>query len=81
MTSRNVNTRHLAQNLLVEMAGKYPWKMMTPLGEALLNPETSQWLGMANISGLIEAIPEADILALADPEDRNGDGISGWCDG
>jgi CxxC motif-containing protein (DUF1111 family) len=27
--------------------------------------------------GLIEAVPEADILALADPEDRDGDGISG----
>ncbi len=27
--------------------------------------------------GLLEAVPEADILALADPEDRDGDGISG----
>ncbi|MBD3786875.1 MAG: thiol oxidoreductase, partial [Sphingomonadales bacterium] len=27
--------------------------------------------------GLLEAIPEADILALADPEDADGDGISG----
>jgi CxxC motif-containing protein (DUF1111 family) len=27
--------------------------------------------------GLIEAIPEAAILALADPDDRDGDGISG----
>lgn len=27
--------------------------------------------------GLLEAIPEASILALADPEDANGDGISG----
>ncbi len=27
--------------------------------------------------GLIEAITEADILAHADPDDRNGDGISG----
>lgn len=27
--------------------------------------------------GLIEAIPSADILAQADPEDRDGDGISG----
>jgi CxxC motif-containing protein (DUF1111 family) len=27
--------------------------------------------------GLIEAVPEADILALADPEDADGDGISG----
>ncbi len=28
-------------------------------------------------SGLLEAIPEADILALADPDDADGDGISG----
>ncbi len=27
--------------------------------------------------GLLEAISEADLLALADPEDENGDGISG----
>lgn len=27
--------------------------------------------------GLLEAIPEADILARADPDDRDGDGISG----
>ncbi len=27
--------------------------------------------------GLLEAIPEADILAMADPEDADGDGISG----
>jgi len=27
--------------------------------------------------GLLEAIPEATILALADPDDRDGDGISG----
>ncbi|MBX2865493.1 MAG: thiol oxidoreductase [Leptolyngbyaceae cyanobacterium MAG.088] len=27
--------------------------------------------------GLLEAIPEQDILALADPDDRDGDGISG----
>ena len=28
-------------------------------------------------AGLIDAVPEAAILALADPEDRDGDGISG----
>src|SRR5437660_3226047 len=27
--------------------------------------------------GLLEAVPDAEILALADPFDRNGDGISG----
>jgi CxxC motif-containing protein (DUF1111 family) len=28
-------------------------------------------------AGLVEAIPDETLLALADPEDRNGDGISG----
>jgi len=28
--------------------------------------------------GLLETIPAADILALADPDDADGDGISGW---
>ncbi len=27
--------------------------------------------------GLLEAVPERDVLALADPDDRDGDGISG----
>lgn len=40
----------------------------------LLSPRvTPQMIGL----GLLEAIPEADIRALADPEDRDGDGISG----
>ena len=45
-----------------------------------LHPETqfsprvaSQMIGM----GLLEAVPEAAILALADPNDQDGDGISG----
>lgn len=41
---------------------------------ALLSPRVApQMIGL----GLLEAIPEADILALADEEDRDGDGISG----
>jgi CxxC motif-containing protein (DUF1111 family) len=32
-----------------------------------------QTLGM----GLLEAVPEAELVRLADPDDRNGDGISG----
>jgi CxxC motif-containing protein (DUF1111 family) len=32
--------------------------------------------GMAGL-GLLEAIPESDLLALADPDDADGDGISG----
>lgn len=42
--------------------------------EAMLSPRVApQMIGL----GLLEAIPAAGILALADPEDANGDGISG----
>ncbi|MEM6971633.1 MAG: di-heme oxidoredictase family protein [Pseudomonadota bacterium] len=46
-----------------------------PLGpEAMLSPRIApQMIGL----GLLEAIPSEDILANADPEDRDGDGISG----
>ena len=45
-----------------------------------LHPEvmTSPRIAPATIGmGLLEAIPEDDVLALADPEDSDGDGISG----
>ncbi|MGH1415057.1 MAG: di-heme oxidoredictase family protein [Pelagimonas sp.] len=43
-------------------------------GEAMFSPRVApQMIGL----GLLEAIPAADILALADPEDADGDGISG----
>lgn len=39
---------------------------------------TSPRMGMPVFGlGLLEAIPQADILALADPDDRDGDGVSG----
>ena len=42
--------------------------------DAMLSPRVApQMIGL----GLLEAVPAADILALADPEDANGDGISG----
>ncbi len=46
-----------------------------PLAEgAMLSPRVApQMLGL----GLLEAIPAADILAAADPDDVDGDGISG----
>lgn len=46
-----------------------------PLDPAVqLSPRVApQMIGL----GLVEAIPEADILALADPDDIDGDGISG----
>jgi len=46
-----------------------------PLGDgAMLSPRVApQMIGL----GLLEAIPAADILAHADPDDADGDGISG----
>lgn len=46
-----------------------------PLADgAMLSPRVApQMIGL----GLLEAIPAADILARADPEDANGDGVSG----
>ncbi len=42
--------------------------------EAMLSPRVApQMIGL----GLLEAIPAADVLALADPYDADGDGISG----
>ena len=42
--------------------------------EAMLSPRVApQMIGL----GLLEAIPSSDILANADPDDRDGDGISG----
>ena len=42
--------------------------------DAMLSPRIApQMIGL----GLLEAIPAADILALADPDDADGDGISG----
>ncbi len=52
----------------------------TPPVSRLLQADvkTSPRMGMPMFGlGLLEAIPEADILALADPEDADGDGISG----
>nr|WP_244430302.1 di-heme oxidoredictase family protein [Roseivivax halodurans] len=45
-----------------------------PLGDVQTSPRLApQMIGL----GLLEAIPSADILAGADPEDLDGDGISG----
>jgi CxxC motif-containing protein (DUF1111 family) len=45
-----------------------------PSADLMLSPRVApQMIGL----GLLEAIPAADILALADPDDANGDGISG----
>lgn len=57
-----------------------PTYAVTDAGYGALHPDTMlsprvapQMIGL----GLLEAIPAADILAHADPDDANGDGISG----
>jgi CxxC motif-containing protein (DUF1111 family) len=57
-----------------------PTYSVADLAYGPLDPTTTLSPRIANPMiglGLIEAIAEEDILALADPEDRNGDGISG----
>ncbi len=45
-----------------------------PAPDLMISPRVApQMIGL----GLLEAIPAADILALADPDDADGDGISG----
>ncbi len=46
-----------------------------PLGDdVLISPRVAP--AMMGV-GLLEAVPEADVLAAADPDDRDGDGVSG----
>jgi CxxC motif-containing protein (DUF1111 family) len=68
----------LADGTLVEL--RKPRLLISKLGYGELHPDT---LFSARVAppmiglGLLEAIPEAAILAGADPEDRDGDGIRG----
>ncbi|MGJ8627402.1 MAG: di-heme oxidoredictase family protein [Sulfitobacter sp.] len=64
----------------VEVSLRHPTYEVADLGygplhpDAMLSPRVApQMIGL----GLLEAIPAADILAGADPDDLNGDGISG----
>ena len=68
----------LADGTVVSL--RAPAYAVSDLGHGALHPDTMlsprvapQMIGL----GLLEAIPAADILALADPDDADGDGISG----
>lgn len=57
-----------------------PKLSITELNYGALHPSTLLSMRVAPVMvgmGLLEAIPETAILAFADPDDRNGDGISG----
>jgi CxxC motif-containing protein (DUF1111 family) len=73
-----------------ELAGRYadgetyslrrPHYSIEELGYGPLAPDVLVSPRVANHLvglGLLEAVPEADILARADPDDRDGDGLSG----
>ena len=73
-----------------ELPGKYPdgteYSLRQPtysIGDLAFGPVHSQVQVSPRIApatigmGLLEAIPEGSILAQADPDDANGDGISG----
>src|SRR5690606_28588158 len=63
-----------------EVELRKPQLQVDKLGYGPLHPDTlfSPRVAPPMIGlGLLEAIPESAILALADPDDRNGDGISG----
>lgn len=68
----------LADGSEVEL--RQPKLKLSDLGYGPLHPQTQFSLRIAPPMiglGLLEAIADADLLALADPDDSNGDGISG----
>jgi CxxC motif-containing protein (DUF1111 family) len=57
-----------------------PKLQLEQLNYGALHPKVQMSARVAPVMigmGLLEAIPEADLVALADPEDKNTDGISG----
>ena len=68
----------LADSTVISL--RKPHYKVTDLGYGPLHPKTTFSPRIANPMiglGLVEAIHSADILALADPDDKDGDGISG----
>ena len=74
----DLHTVQLADGTPVEL--RKPRLLISNLGYGALQPDTqfSARIAPPMIGlGLLEAIPEAAILAAADPDDRDGDGIRG----
>lgn len=72
------------------LAGRYPdgtpWELLRPvyrISEAAYGPFAGGIVFSPRVApavfgaGLLEAIPEEDLLAAADPDDADGDGVSG----
>ena len=73
---------------LARVGGQVVQQQVTPALQAALGIEAEPDLPGATATGrrttpdvfgfgLLDGVPDAEILALADPDDRNGDGISG----
>lgn len=76
--SYSTHTERFADGFEVEL--RTPQLKITDLGYGPMHPDTlfSVRVAPAMVGlGLLEAIPEAAILANADPDDSSGDGISG----
>ncbi|MDX2355155.1 di-heme oxidoredictase family protein [Stutzerimonas xanthomarina] len=76
--SYSTHTERFADGFEIEL--RSPQLTITDLGYGPMHPDTQFSVRVAPAMvglGLLEAIPEAAILANADPDDRNGDGISG----
>ncbi|MCP9339006.1 di-heme oxidoreductase family protein [Stutzerimonas xanthomarina] len=76
--SYSTHTERFADGFEVEL--RTPQLKITDLGYGPMHPDTLFSIRVAPAMvglGLLEAIPEAAILANADPDDRNDDGISG----
>ncbi len=54
--------------------GPFTWHYGPPAADLLIGPRLAQPVYGV---GLLEAVPEAALRSAADPDDRNGDGISG----
>ncbi|MFJ4142230.1 di-heme oxidoredictase family protein [Pseudomonas sp. NPDC089734] len=71
-------TLRFRDGMTVEL--RQPTLRITQLGYGPMHPDTHASARIAPPMiglGLLEAIPEAALLANADPDDKNGDGISG----
>jgi len=72
IASYRTTTRKLSDGVAVALR-KPVYKFTGPVPRAFSVRQAPQLIGL----GLLEAVPEKTILALADPNDANGDGVRG----
>lgn len=69
LTSRDHNTRELAEKHLIELAARSPAVVMKAAGDAFLHPSDGVWLQLGDVSALLQAIPDGVVREWVD---RNG---------